>query len=51
MLVTNIKSLNQELKDKAVKEVVQEIDGISIYFIDGTQFKIRTFQYQLFLNT
>lgn len=50
MLINNIDILKQTLDNKVVKDIIQEADGITIIFEDGTKLKIRTFQYQLFLN-
>jgi hypothetical protein len=46
----NIDIIKQTLKDKIIKDVVQNEDGITLIFEDNTKFKIKSYQYQMLLG-
>ena len=51
MIVENdINKVNQILKEKVVKEVYRDEEGLIFVFKDGTKFKFKSYFYQMLLG-
>lgn len=42
-----IDKINDFARGKTIEKIIGDIEGLMIYFTDGTSLKIKTFQYEI----